>query len=108
MRDRFIPDTRIHCCLFFINPTGHTLKPVRGVLANVHPSSRIHLDVSIFTYAILTHPSSRPLQDGRLDRPPRRAVMHAVQANSTRSISSCSRSSQRWSTSCRSSPRRTR
>jgi len=29
MRDRFIPDTRIHCCVFFINPTGHTLKPVR-------------------------------------------------------------------------------
>ncbi|OWZ48411.1 hypothetical protein LQV05_003341 [Cryptococcus neoformans] len=28
MRDRFIPDTRIHCCLFFINPTGHTLKPI--------------------------------------------------------------------------------
>lgn len=28
MRDRFIPDTRIHCCVFFINPTGHTLKPV--------------------------------------------------------------------------------
>lgn len=28
MRDRYIPDTRIHCCLFFINPTGHTLKPV--------------------------------------------------------------------------------
>lgn len=28
MRDRFIPDTRIHCCIFFINPTGHTLKPV--------------------------------------------------------------------------------
>ncbi|KGB75095.2 septin ring protein [Cryptococcus deuterogattii R265] len=28
MRDRFIPDTRIHCCLFFINPTGHTLKPL--------------------------------------------------------------------------------
>lgn len=27
-RDRFIPDTRIHCCLFFINPTGHTLKPI--------------------------------------------------------------------------------
>ena len=27
-RDRFIPDTRIHCCLFFINPTGHSLKPV--------------------------------------------------------------------------------
>jgi septin 3/9/12 len=28
MRDRFIPDTRIHCCVFFINPTGHTLAPV--------------------------------------------------------------------------------
>lgn len=27
-RDRFIPDSRIHCCLFFINPTGHSLKPV--------------------------------------------------------------------------------
>ena len=22
MRDRYITDTRIHCCLFFINPTG--------------------------------------------------------------------------------------
>lgn len=31
MRDRFIPDTRIHCCVFFINPTGHTLKPVSPV-----------------------------------------------------------------------------
>lgn len=29
MRERFIPDTRIHCCVFFISPTGHTLKPVR-------------------------------------------------------------------------------
>jgi len=28
MRDRYIPDTRIHCCVFFINPTGHTLKPI--------------------------------------------------------------------------------
>lgn len=28
MRDRFIPDTRIHCCVFFINPTGHTLAPI--------------------------------------------------------------------------------
>ncbi|EJT49545.1 septin ring protein [Trichosporon asahii var. asahii CBS 2479] len=28
MRERFIPDTRIHCCVFFINPTGHTLKPI--------------------------------------------------------------------------------
>lgn len=31
MRDRFIPDTRIHCCVFFINPTGHTLKPVSHI-----------------------------------------------------------------------------
>lgn len=29
MREKFIQDTRIHCCLFFINPTGHSLKPVR-------------------------------------------------------------------------------
>ncbi|KAG0282148.1 cell division control protein [Linnemannia gamsii] len=28
MRDRFIQDTRIHCCLFFISPTGHSLKPI--------------------------------------------------------------------------------
>jgi len=28
MRDRYIIDTRIHCCLFFINPTGHTLRPI--------------------------------------------------------------------------------
>ncbi|TXT15897.1 hypothetical protein VHUM_00400 [Vanrija humicola] len=28
MRERFIPDTRVHCCVFFINPTGHTLKPI--------------------------------------------------------------------------------
>ena len=31
MREKYIQDTRIHCCLFFINPTGHTLKPVRPV-----------------------------------------------------------------------------
>lgn len=24
MRDRYIQDTRIHCCLFFISPTGHS------------------------------------------------------------------------------------
>ena len=29
MREKFITDTRVHCCLFFINPTGHSLKPVR-------------------------------------------------------------------------------
>ncbi|KAF9578150.1 cell division control protein [Lunasporangiospora selenospora] len=28
MRDRFIQDTRIHSCLFFISPTGHSLKPI--------------------------------------------------------------------------------
>lgn len=28
MREKYIQDTRIHCCLFFINPTGHSLKPV--------------------------------------------------------------------------------
>ena len=27
MRDRYIQDTRIHCCLYFINPTGHSLRP---------------------------------------------------------------------------------
>lgn len=28
MRDRYITDTRIHCCLFFINPTGHGLRAI--------------------------------------------------------------------------------
>ncbi|KAL7413903.1 GTP binding protein [Mrakia frigida] len=28
MREKYIQDTRIHCCLFFINPTGHSLKPI--------------------------------------------------------------------------------
>lgn len=28
MRDRYIQDTRIHCCLYFINPTGHTMRPI--------------------------------------------------------------------------------
>lgn len=27
-RDKYIQDTRIHCCLFFIQPTGHSLKPI--------------------------------------------------------------------------------
>ncbi|OSD08309.1 septin ring protein [Trametes coccinea BRFM310] len=27
-RDRHIQDTRIHCCLYFINPTGHSLRPI--------------------------------------------------------------------------------
>ncbi|CAO3614046.1 unnamed protein product [Cunninghamella blakesleeana] len=28
VRDRYIQDGRIHCCLFFITPTGHSLKPI--------------------------------------------------------------------------------
>jgi len=28
MRDRYIQDTRIHCCLYFLNPTGHALRPI--------------------------------------------------------------------------------
>ncbi|KAL5529604.1 SPN2 [Sanghuangporus baumii] len=28
VRDRYIVDTRIHCCLYFINPTGHSLRPI--------------------------------------------------------------------------------
>src|SRR6266404_2112557 len=28
MRDRYIQDTRIHCCRYFINPTGHSLRPI--------------------------------------------------------------------------------
>ncbi|GJJ12409.1 Septin Spn2 [Clathrus columnatus] len=27
-RDRYIQDTRIHCAIFFINPTGHSLRPI--------------------------------------------------------------------------------
>jgi septin 3/9/12 len=27
-RERYIQDTRIHCCLYFIAPTGHALKPI--------------------------------------------------------------------------------
>ncbi|KAL0946502.1 hypothetical protein HGRIS_012719 [Hohenbuehelia grisea] len=32
MRDRYIQDTRIHCCLFFINPTGHSLRPIDTIV----------------------------------------------------------------------------
>jgi septin 3/9/12 len=27
-RERYLQDTRIHCCLFFIQPSGHGLKPI--------------------------------------------------------------------------------
>lgn len=28
MRDRHIVDTRIHACLYFVRPSGHSLKPI--------------------------------------------------------------------------------
>lgn len=44
MRERHIPDTRVHCVLFFINPSGHSLRPIDiqvmkklGDIANVIP-----------------------------------------------------------------------
>src|SRR5271163_2470714 len=27
-RERYIQDSRVHCCLFFIQPSGHALKPI--------------------------------------------------------------------------------
>ncbi|OQN98976.1 Septin spn2 [Cryoendolithus antarcticus] len=27
-RERYIQDTRIHCCLYFISPSGHALRPI--------------------------------------------------------------------------------
>uniref|UniRef100_F7ASV9 Septin n=1 Tax=Ornithorhynchus anatinus TaxID=9258 RepID=F7ASV9_ORNAN len=27
-RKKHIPDTRVHCCLYFISPTGHSLRPL--------------------------------------------------------------------------------
>ena len=44
VRDRHIPDTRVHVVLFFINPSGHSLRPMDvqvlkklGDIANVIP-----------------------------------------------------------------------
>jgi septin family protein len=34
-RDRYIQDTRIHCCLFFIQPSGHAYLLVPSVLTLV-------------------------------------------------------------------------
>ncbi|KAI8364136.1 Septin-domain-containing protein [Radiomyces spectabilis] len=31
-RERYIQDSRIHCCLFFITPSGHSLKPIDVVV----------------------------------------------------------------------------
>lgn len=28
LRDRYLPDTRVHCVIYFIQPTGHGLKPI--------------------------------------------------------------------------------
>lgn len=28
VRERFLPDTRVHCVLYFIPPTGHSLRPI--------------------------------------------------------------------------------
>ncbi|CAN6651661.1 cell division control protein 10 [Trichomonascus vanleenenianus] len=43
-REKYLPDTRVHCVLFFIQPTGHGLKPIDIVvlkkltdIANVVP-----------------------------------------------------------------------
>ena len=33
-RDRYIQDTRIHCCLFFIQPSGHAYPPASLGLTN--------------------------------------------------------------------------
>ncbi|KAF6127087.1 hypothetical protein HJG60_017037 [Phyllostomus discolor] len=27
-RQRYIPDTRVHCCIYFVPPTGHCLRPL--------------------------------------------------------------------------------
>ena len=32
MRDKYIVDTRIHCCLYFIAPSGHSLKAIDVVV----------------------------------------------------------------------------
>ena len=44
MRERHIPDTRVHVVLFFINPSGHSLRQIDiqvlkklGDIANVIP-----------------------------------------------------------------------
>ena len=44
VRERHIPDTRVHVVLFFINPSGHSLRPIDiqmlkklGDIANVIP-----------------------------------------------------------------------
>ena len=50
MRDRFIPDTRIHCCVFFINPSGHTLKPVSS---SSHPLYICMLAILMFQHSCL-------------------------------------------------------
>uniref|UniRef100_A0A8C7EE68 Neuronal-specific septin-3 n=1 Tax=Nothoprocta perdicaria TaxID=30464 RepID=A0A8C7EE68_NOTPE len=37
-RKKRIPDTRVHCCLYFISPTGHSLSPLEGCAKHVCPT----------------------------------------------------------------------
>lgn len=41
-RKKYIPDTRVHCCVYFIAPTGHHLKPL-----DVEFMKRLHNYVNI-------------------------------------------------------------
>jgi len=41
-RKKVIPDTRVHCCLYFIPPTGHSLRPI-----DVEFMKRLHHCVNI-------------------------------------------------------------
>ncbi|KAG4303325.1 hypothetical protein PCK1_000289 [Pneumocystis canis] len=65
-RDRHIQDTRIHCCLFFIQPSGHSLKPIDIIVlkkltnvVNVVPviakSDSLTLDERIINFLTRTH-----------------------------------------------------
>lgn len=38
-RKKRIPDTRVHCCLYFISPTGHSYVPVPSPTAAPHSGS---------------------------------------------------------------------
>ena len=81
MRDRYIQDTRIHCCLYFINPTGHALRPIDVIVmkklsevVNVVPviaksdsltleeRERFKLKVLLFTILVFCSHFPLPLQ----------------------------------------------
>lgn len=40
-RERYIQDTRVHCCLFFIQPSGHALAPQRQILGSTLTAHRL-------------------------------------------------------------------